>query len=121
MLINGFLVFLGGGIGSLVRYIVNIVTQMFTVNQAGTLLVNTVGSFLFGFFIIFAKDKSEYFNIFLLAGVLGGFTTFSQFSYDVINLQNESNLQSIIYILSSILLSVLLALAGIIMGNRLLK
>ena len=55
MLINGFLVFLGGGIGSLVRYIVNIVTQMFTVNQAGTLLVNTVGSFLFAFFIIFKK------------------------------------------------------------------
>ena len=80
MLINGFLVFLGGGIGSLVRYIVNIVTQIFTVNQAGTLLVNTVGSFLFGFFYYFLqKNKSEYFNIFLLAGVLGGFTTFSQF------------------------------------------
>ena len=52
MLINGFLVFLGGGIGSLIRYIVNIVTQMFTINQAGTLLVNTVGSFLFGFFLL---------------------------------------------------------------------
>ncbi len=121
MLINGFLVFLGGGIGSLLRYIVNLVTQIYTFNHIGTLLVNTIGSFLFGFLIIFAKDKNEYFNIFFLAGVLGGFTTFSQFSYDVINLQNESNLQSIIYLLLSILLSVLLAFAGMILANRILK
>ena len=111
----------GGGFGSLFRYIVNLVTQIYTFNHIGTLLVNTIGSFLFGFLIIFAKDKNEYFNIFFLAGVLGGFTTFSQFSYDVINLQNESNLQSIIYLLLSILLSVLLAFAGMILANRILK
>ena len=57
MLINGFLVFLGGGIGSLVRYIVNIVTQMFTINQAGTLLVNTVGSFYLDFLLFLQKIK----------------------------------------------------------------
>jgi CrcB protein len=121
MLINGLLVFFGGGIGSLLRYLVNLITQIYTFNYIGTLLVNTIGSFLFGFFIIFAKDKNEYFNIFFLAGVLGGFTTFSQFSYDVINLQNESNLQSIIYLLLSLLLSVLLAFAGMILANRILK
>ena len=121
MLINSLLVFFGGGIGSLLRYLVNLIAQIYTFNYFGTLLVNTIGSFLFGFFIIIAKDKSEYFNIFFLAGVLGGFTTFSQFSYDVINLQNESNLQSIIYLLLSILLSVLLAFAGMILANRILK
>ena len=121
MLINSLLVFFGGGIGSLLRYLVNLITQIYTFNQIGTLLVNTIGSFLFGFLIIIAKDKSEYFNIFFLAGVLGGFTTFSQFSYDVINLQNESNLQSLIYILLSLVLSVLLAFAGMILANRILK
>jgi len=90
MLINGLLVFLGGGIGSLLRYIVNLLTQIYSFNQIGTLFVNILGSFLFGFLIVFTKDKGEYFNIFFLAGVLGGFTTFSQFSYDVINLQNET-------------------------------
>ena len=44
MLINGLLVFLGGGIGSLLRYIVNLVTQIYTFNHIGTLLVNTIGS-----------------------------------------------------------------------------
>ncbi len=121
MLINSLLVFFGGGIGSLLRYLVNLISQIYTFNHIGTLLVNTIGSFLFGFFIIIAKDKSEYFNIFFLAGVLGGFTTFSQFSYDVINLQNESNLQSLIYILLSLVLSVLLAFAGMILANRILK
>ena len=38
MLINGLLVFLGGGIGSLLRYIVNLVTQIYTFNHIGTLL-----------------------------------------------------------------------------------
>jgi len=121
MLINGLLVFLGGGIGSLLRYIVNLLTQIYSFNQIGTLLVNILGSFLFGFLIVFTKDKGEYFNIFFLAGVLGGFTTFSQFSYDVINLQNESSLYSVIYVITSILISVFLAFAGMILANRILK
>ena len=121
MLINGLLVFLGGGIGSLLRYLVNFVTQIYSFNQIGTLFVNIVGSFLFGFLIVFSKDRSEYFNIFFLAGVLGGFTTFSQFSYDVINLQNESSLYSVIYVITSILISVFLAFAGMILANRILK
>jgi len=121
MLINSLLVFFGGGIGSLLRYLVNLIAQIYTFNQIGTLLVNTIGSFLFGFLIIFAKDKNEYFNIFFLAGVLGGFTTFSQFSYDVINLQNESSLYSVIYVITSILISVFLAFAGMILANRILK
>ena len=121
MLFNGFLVFLGGGLGSLLRYLVNFVTQIYTFNQFGTFFVNTLGSFLFGFFIIFTKNKTEYFNLFFLTGVFRGFTTFSQFSYDVISLQNESNFQTVIYIISSILVSILLAFAGIVLANRILK
>ena len=68
-----------------------------------------------------SNNKTEYFNLFFLTGVFGGFTTFSQFSYDVISLQNESNLQTVIYIISSILVSILLAFAGIVLANRILK
>ena len=121
MFFNGMLVFLGGGIGSLLRYLVNFIIQIYTYSQFGTLFVNALGSFLFGFFFIFAKDKTDYFNLFFLVGILGGFTTFSQFSYDVISLQNESNLQTVIYIISSILVSILLAFAGIVLANKILK
>ena len=41
MLFNGFLVFLGGGLGSLLRYLVNFVTQIYTFNQFGTFFVKT--------------------------------------------------------------------------------
>ena len=121
MFVNGVLVFLGGGIGSLLRYSVNFITQIYTYSQFGTLFVNALGSFLFGFFFIFARDKTDYFNLFFLVGILGGFTTFSQFSYDVISLQNESTINSAIYVISSTLISILLALIGIVLANRILK
>ena len=77
-----------------------------------------IGSFLFGIIVSIGQDRSEYFNLFLLTGLLGGFTTFSQFSFDVVTLQNNGNLYSIIYILSSVLLSISMAILGIYIANR---
>ena len=113
-----FLVFVGGGIGSVLRYATNSILRVYVIGQLGTVLVNVIGSFVFGILVSIGKDRSEYFNLFLLTGLLGGFTTFSQFSYDVISLQNNGNLYSIIYILSSVLLSISMALLGIYIANR---
>ena len=90
------LVFIGGGVGSGIRYIVNVYTQHLNYSQAGTLFVNIFGSFLFGLFFVILQGKNSIINIFVLTGVLGGFTTFSQFSYDVVQLQNASNFSSIL-------------------------
>jgi len=111
-------VFIGGGIGSVLRYGSNSILNLFLIGQLGTLFVNVFGSFVFGILVSIGENKSEYFNLFLLTGLLGGFTTFSQFSYDVVTLQNNSNLYSIIYIFSSVLISITMALLGIYIANR---
>ena len=111
-------VFIGGGIGSVLRYGSNSILNLFLIGQLGTLFVNVFGSFVFGILVSIGENKSEYFNLFLLTGLLGGFTTFSQFSYDVVTLQNNGNFFSIIYILSSVLLSISMALLGIYIANR---
>ena len=113
-----FFVFVGGGIGSVLRYGTNSILNLFVIGQLGTLFVNVFGSFMLGILVSIGEDRSEYFNLFLLTGLLGGFTTFSQFSFDVVTLQNNGNLYSIIYILSSVLLSISMALLGIYIANR---
>ena len=115
------LVFIGGGLGSSVRYIVNVYTQNLNYSQVGTLFVNIFGSFLFGLFFVFFQNKTSILNIFLLTGVLGGFTTFSQFSYDVVQLQNTNNLHSILYVVISLFLSILALCIGIYLGNKILN
>ena len=105
-------------IGSVLRYGINSILNLYVIGQIGTLFVNVFGSFIFGILVSIGENRSEYFNLFLLTGLLGGFTTFSQFSFDVVTLQNNGNLYSIIYILSSVLLSISMALLGIYIANR---
>ena len=118
MFSNLLFVFVGGGIGSVLRYGINSIFSLYVIGQLGTLLVNVLGSFLFGIVVSIGQDRSDYFNLFLLTGLLGGFTTFSQFSFDVVTLQNNGNLYSIIYILASVLLSISMAILGIYIANR---
>ena len=102
----------------MLRYGTNSIVSLYVIGQIGTLLVNVLGSFLFGILVSIGEQRSDYFNLFLLTGLLGGFTTFSQFSFDVVTLQNNDNFYSIIYILSSILLSISMAFIGIYIANR---
>jgi CrcB protein len=60
----------------------------------GTLLVNVVGSFLIGFFATLTATDGRVFvggatRQFVMAGVLGGFTTFSSFSLQTLNLMRD--------------------------------
>jgi CrcB protein len=79
------LVFLGGGCGSLARWFV--ISKLNA--PLGTLFVNLLGSFLVGY--LAQKFSTEYpWFPFLIVGVLGGFTTFSAFSWDVLRLSGTS-------------------------------
>ena len=118
MLNNLILVFIGGGIGSILRFGTNSFINHYAFNHIGTLVVNVLGSFLFGIIVTIGEGKSNYFNFFLLTGLLGGFTTFSQFSHDVISLQSNDNLYSIIYVFTSVLMSISMAILGIYIANR---
>lgn len=91
------LVFLGAGLGGGTRYWISETIQKShsTGFPLGTLAVNIIGSFLLGF-LIFRIDEQNitHANLKLLLGVgfCGGFTTFSTFSIETINLIHNSHL-----------------------------
>ncbi len=85
MLKNILLIWMGGFIGSVARYLVSRLNNSieFLSIPIGTLLVNVLGSLLIGFLIGIA-EKSPVMTVelrmFLMVGLCGGFTTFSSFT-----------------------------------------
>ena len=113
MLNNLLLVFIGGGIGSILRFGTNSFINHYAFSHIGTLVVNVLGSFLFGIIVTIGERKSNYFNLFLLTGLLGGFTTFSTFASENFQLfKSEYFLTLCIYVLSSIFIGIGLVLFG---------
>lgn len=114
------LVFLGGGIGSTLRYGVNLATVAWFGPHFpwGTLTVNVVGSAIMGAFAgwILTREPgtgSDALRLFVMTGVLGGFTTFSAFSLDVVVLwQRGAAATAVGYVLASVALSLLALIAG---------
>ena len=74
---------LAGALGTLARYAFGVVatTAFGTSYPYGTFLVNVLGSFLFGFLAGLPRISTEW-QIILLTGFLGGFTTFSAFAFE---------------------------------------
>ena len=109
------LVGLGGAIGSIGRASVSLLLQSFS--PWPTVLVNLVGAFLIGFLVRAMEGLSEpyFFRAFWILGVCGGFTTFSAFGLDLVNLMKEEGfLSSFTYIALSILGTIL----GVFLGFR---
>lgn len=81
---------LGGALGTIGRYMVaDWVVNRFGPSPLGTFTVNIVGSFLIGFFLVFAEDRlfiSSDVRRFVAIGCLGGFTTFSSFMFETMGL-----------------------------------
>ena len=112
------LVATGGALGAVLRYfLTNISKSLFLSTIYGTFSVNIVGSFLIGYFITsdFGTNLSENFiKFFLIIGVLGSFTTFSAFSFEVLELlQNNRFSLSLIYVMLSLVLCVFAAFLGL--------
>lgn len=86
---NGFIaVFFGGGLGAAARHGVNLLSAQFAGSRFpwGTLAINVLGSLLIGalaeWFALRAQLPQPL-RLFLITGILGGFTTFSAFSLEV--------------------------------------
>lgn len=121
--VNYLLVFIGGGLGSVLRHGVNVMSlRLFGAGfPFGTLTVNITGSILMGLFagyFAFRGDAAQSWRLFLMTGILGGYTTFSAFSLDTLLLyeRGEVGLAGL-YILTSVIVSVG-ALFGAIMLVR---
>jgi fluoride exporter len=110
----------GGAVGSMSRYALMMAVSRLSLTAfpLGTLLVNVLGGFLMGVWIavmagMISPGKAKDLHLLLATGVLGGFTTFSAFSVDVFLLfERGLMLQAALYIVGSVLLSVLALLLG---------
>ena len=117
------LVFAFGGLGSLMRFGVSSYTKTIvgTTFPLGTLIVNCLGSFLFGLIWSLASEKavlSPQLSSVILIGFAGALTTFSTFSFDTIQLFKNQHLGLAI---TNVLLNNLLCLGFLIAGTMVVK
>lgn len=104
----------GGALGASFRYLVCIFAQRAWGGQFpyGTLAVNILGGFLIGA-LAGGQQMHPWLRTGLVVGVLGGFTTFSAFSWDTISLASAAGTRHALFnILANVLLAVMAAWAG---------
>ncbi|HLS10594.1 MAG TPA: fluoride efflux transporter CrcB [Flavobacteriaceae bacterium] len=117
------LVFLGGGLGSTLRYLASV--YLMNPNQVfpkATFLVNLIGSLLIGLFVGYQLkyQTNDTLSLLLVTGFCGGFTTFSAFSLESYNLWKAQEWSVLgVYISASLVMGFLLAALGIFLAQRL--
>ncbi len=98
------LIALGGAAGSVLRYLM--------------VLVNVVGCFAIG--VLFVLLARESWQVLLMTGLLGGFTTFSAFSLDTLKLvEAGEHLQAAAYVLGTVALSLIAVALGVAIARSL--
>ena len=117
------LVFLGGGLGSGLRYLVTITMNQYSkVLPFGTFTVNMLGCLLIGLILGYVQRENTLTSnqtLLLATGFCGGFTTFSAFANENLELiKNGEILNFSIYTISSILVGVLAVFIGFYLANR---
>jgi CrcB protein len=121
------LVSAGGAIGAAFRYLTYKAFAGYAVAQGGqafpwaTLTINVIGSFLMGLAVVTILDRfdnSPELRAFIMAGVLGGFTTFSAFSLDAYELYAHRSIEAVAaYVIASVVLSIAGLVAGIALAR----
>ena len=116
MLITTLQVALGGAIGAALRFLtgVGILRLIGPGFPIAVMAVNVLGSFLIGLFVVFATQRGvTQLNPFVMAGLLGGFTTFSAFSLEAVSL---FELGAMWQALAYVVMSVVLSMGGLMLG-----
>ncbi|MDE2337132.1 MAG: fluoride efflux transporter CrcB [Alphaproteobacteria bacterium] len=114
----------GGGLGSLARYYALAAVSNLTGAHFpyGTMAVNVIGSFIIGFLMeMFALkwQLSLETRTFLVTGFLGGFTTFSTFSFDIFKLvDTDQYLGALFYMVASVGISLAALFGAVLLVRR---
>jgi CrcB protein len=112
----------GGAVGSVLRFLLTGAVQRLTGGSfpAGTVVVNVLGSFAIGLLYVWLVERggSSAMRALLMVGVLGGFTTFSSFSLETVNLMMHASYGRAAL---NVLLSVALCIGGTMLGIALAR
>jgi CrcB protein len=120
---NYLLVFVGGGLGASLRHAVNMLCArcIGTGFPYGTFIINITGSTVMGLiagYLAFKGEASQHWRLFLMTGVLGGYTTFSAFSLDAVLLYERGEIGlALFYVIGSVVFSI----AGLFAGLALMR
>ena len=117
------LVFLGGGLGSGLRYLVTITMNQYSkVLPFGTFTVNMLGCLLIGLILGYAQKENTLTSnqtLLLATGFCGGFTTFSAFANENLELIKNGELFNFsFYTIGSVLIGILAVFIGFYLTNR---
>lgn len=120
MIKDMLLVGLGGGVGSMLRFLTSRLSLRFISSDwslVGTFIANVVGCFLIGLlagWLVQNMGKNETLPLLLITGFCGGYTTFSAFAFENVQLwQFGNSALSILYIFFSITFGLLAVWAGL--------
>lgn len=120
-----FIVAMGGALGAGLRHLVNIAVLRLAGSGFpwSTLAVNIAGSFAMGLFVEMLARRfggSAELRLFVATGILGGFTTFSAFSFDIAVLYDRGAIGSaVFYVSASLVMAVLALFFGMWLGKSL--
>ncbi len=121
MFITTLQVALGGAIGAALRFLtgIGILRLMGPGFPVAVMGINIFGSFVMGLFVVFATQRGvTQLNSFMMVGLLGGFTTFSAFSFEAVSLFERGAMgQALAYVVMSVVLSIGSLLLGLMIAR----
>ena len=115
------MVAVGGGAGAVARYGLSLAAQRWLGSgwPFGTLAANVLGGLLMGMLATSRGHDQERLRLLLGVGILGGFTTFSAFSLETVQMiETRAFGQAIAYVALSVALSLGAVIAGLVLARR---
>lgn len=113
----------GGALGASLRYMAAAVTHSFMGENFpyGTMMVNVLGSLIIGYMLVLlpdAEDSVPFLRLLLITGVLGGFTTYSAFSIETLQLIQDGHLNKAgLNVVLTLMLCFLAVWGGFLLGR----